>query len=945
MQSGLEKRYDPQAIEASWAKRWEEERLYGIGEGGGGDYCIVLPPPNVTGTLHMGHAFQTALIDALIRHQRMCGKGTLWQGGVDHAGIATQMVVERLLEAEGSSRRQLGRERFLERLWAWKESSGSAINRQLRRIGCTIHKERERFTMDAGPSAAVRKAFCQLYHDGLIYRGERLANWDPRLQTVVSDLEIEHSDEPGKLYHLRYPLAGQEGSLTVATTRPETMFGDTAVAVHPEDGRYRRLHGQAVALPLCEREIPVIVDEAVERDFGSGCVKITPAHDFNDFEIGQRHKLPMLSVMDRRACLNDKVPARFAGLERAAARAAVVEELSRLGLIERIEDHSLRVPRGDRSHAVLEPMLTRQWFVDATRAGRAALVEPAIAAVRSGEIRFMPDHWQNSYFAWMENLHDWCISRQIWWGHRIPAWYDKDGGVYVAESLEAVRERYGLAQDLELRQDEDVLDTWFSSALWPLSSLDWPQRKDLVQRFYPTSALVTGFDILFFWVARMIMFGLYFGRKPPFRHVYIHGLIRDSHNQKMSKSRGNIIDPLDVIDGIDLDGLLKKRTGNMMQPQMRKSVEKQTRREFPQGIGAYGCDSLRFAFHHLASGGRDIPLDLKRVESGRNFCNKIWNAARFLLMQSDAQPLAAQARAAVSRSLSGEEPLSLSFTHPCNRWMVSRLNHCARESARTLGNYRFDLNAKLLYAFVWESYCDWYLEISKCLASADGGSEETLRESHLCLFAVYERALRLLHPIIPFITEEIHDKLYAPRAQSLGLLAYPEADPQLDDRASEELMGMVCGIISAVRQGRSVRGIAPGRRLPLMLYHPEPARFAPALAHEGLIRHLARLERIEMIDSPHPPSPASLHFFEDLHLLLPLEGGSEVAEERARLEAALANTGKRLESLQKRLSNDNYVANAPTAVVDKDRGEVLRLEGASREISAQIDHARQQASP
>ncbi len=949
MNSQLAKRYDPVQIENKWYRRWQEQRLFGAcADSDEPSYSIVLPPPNVTGTLHMGHAFQTSLIDTLIRYQKMRGKNVLWQGGVDHAGIATQMVVERVLESESLTRQELGREEFVKRIWQWKDQSGGTINRQLKRLGCSIDWSRDRFTMDEPASQAVSRAFCDLYHDGLIYRGHKLTNWDIKLQTVVSDLEVVYTEEPGRLYHIRYPVAGSDSSVVVATTRPETLFGDSAVAVHPHDERYASLIGARVVVPLAQREIPIIADEGVDMAFGTGCLKITPAHDFNDFDIGQRHGLDAISVMDEHGRLNENAPAPFCGLPREQARAEVVRALEQSGLLESAEDYKQRIPRGDRSNEILEPRLTSQWFVDTTGArvgsggadGKKILVQPAIDAVRRGDIRFVPKHWENTYFHWMENLHDWCISRQIWWGHRIPAWYSDDGEIYVAENIEQVYSRYGLDPATKLRQDNDVLDTWFSSALWPFSSLDWPQSPAMMKAYYPTSVLVTGFDIIFFWVARMIMFGLHFHKQPPFRDIYIHGLIRDTRNQKMSKSRGNVIDPLDLIDGIGLDDLVAKRTSHMMQPRLRAQTEKQTRQEFPDGIDAYGCDSIRFAFNALASTGRDIRLDMKRVEGSRNFCNKLWNAGRYLLMQSQTNPLAFAARAQVEKAVANAEPTLSTFQHPCNRWIVSELQSLSVRVHRHINDYRFDLNARALYEFVWESYCDWYLEFSKFLLDEKqgGNSVEVQKETLVCLYGVFESLLRLLHPVIPFISEEIHEQLFPARPGCLSQLRCPEGDNALVDDESEKLLVLIRGVVGTIRQARSVRGIAPGQPVPLMFYHPPPGPPPGLLEHQALVCYMAKVSSIELVSEPRPKQASSLHFFDDLHILVPMQSADEIAQELNRLERELAGTGKRLDSVQRRLDNPGYVAKAPADVIARDRADLVQLRVQREQTSAQIAH-------
>jgi len=912
----MEKTYRPEDIERRWYDAWES-RGYFRPSGSGEPYCIVIPPPNVTGSLHMGHAFQQTIMDALIRYHRMCGHDTLWQGGTDHAGIATQMVVERLLAAEGTDRHTLGREAFLERVWQWKEHSGGTITRQQRRLGNSVDWSRERFTMDPELSEAVREVFVRLHEEGLLYRGKRLVNWDPKLHTAISDLEVVQEEEDGHLWHLRYPLSDGSGHLVVATTRPETMLGDVAVAVNPEDERYRHLVGKTVRLPLAGREIPVIADDYVDPAFGTGCVKITPAHDFNDYAIGQRHGLPMINILTPDAMLNDAVPEAYRGLERFEARKRVVADLESAGLLDRIEKHKLKVPRGDRSGVVIEPYLTDQWFVRA-----APLAEPAIRAVEEGRINFVPKQWENTYFAWMRDIQDWCISRQLWWGHQIPAWYDDAGNVYVGRNEAEVRERHALA-DTPLRQDEDVLDTWFSSALWTFSTLGWPRETPELARFHPTDVLVTGFDIIFFWVARMAMMTLKFMDEVPFRTVYVTGLIRDEHGQKMSKSKGNVIDPIDLIDGIGVEELVAKRTAGMMQPQLAQKIASATRKEYPQGIAAHGTDALRFTLCALASTGRDIKFDMGRLDGYRNFCNKLWNATRYVLMQTEDKDCAGTPGAGSVAS----------------RWILSRLQHATTEVHRALGGYRFDLAVQAIYEFAWHDYCDWYLEFSKPLLAQD---EATARDTRATLLAVLEQLMRLAHPFIPFLTEEIWQRV-APLAGAGGdtvmLAAFPRADEVHIDAAAESDVTWLQQAIIAVRNIRGELGIPPGRKLVLMLRnagHEERRRVAE---HGLLLSTMAKLESVTVLDTAEAPASAT-QVIGQTELLVPLAGLIDVDAECARLEREEEKLAREIEKLEARLGNAGFVDKAPAEVVARERARVLELTGARNALARQREGMR-----
>jgi len=914
----MDKTYDPQAIEQRWYEIWEREGRF-TPSGAGTPYCIMIPPPNVTGSLHMGHAFQDTLMDALTRYHRMRGDNTLWQPGTDHAGIATQMVVERQLNMDKLTRHDLGRETFIERIWEWKHRSGGTITRQLRRMGASVDWSRERFTMDTGLSLAVRETFVRLYEEGLIYRGQRLVNWDPVLHTAVSDLEVISEEETGHLWHMRYPLADGSGYLIVATTRPETMLGDTAVAVNPDDERYRHLTGKTVRLPLTEREIPIIADGYVDPEFGTGCVKITPAHDFNDYEVGRRHGLPMINIFTPDARLNENAPHAYRGLERYEARTRIVADLQHAGLIEKIEDHRLMVPRGDRSGSVVEPYLTDQWFVKI-----APLAEPAIRAVEEGRIRFIPENWKNTYFDWMRNIQDWCISRQIWWGHRIPAWYDAQGRIYVGRSEAEVREQHELNSAVTLRQDEDVLDTWFSSALWPFSTLGWPGDTAALQTFYPTSVLVTGFDIIFFWVARMIMLGLKFMDDVPFREVYIHGLVRDAHGQKMSKSKGNVLDPLDLIDGIGLEALVAKRRAGLMQPQMADRIERQTRKDFPDGIPAFGTDALRFTFAALASTGRDINFDLGRTEGYRNFCNKLWNAARYVLMNTEDQDCG-----------QGDRPIEL---NAADRWIRSLLHETVREVRESIDNYRFDLAAQAIYSFIWDEYCDWYLELSKPVLNDPNSGAAAQRGTRHTLVRVMETLLRLVHPVMPFITEEIWQRT-APLAGVSGNTImqqpYPAADDQPYDRAAIEEIEWVKAFIVGVRKIRSGMNIDPRKSLPVILQNGSDLDRDRLTANRQYLTAVGRVDSVEWL-SPEGAAPESATaLLGEMKLLIPLYGLIDKEAELIRLSRELDKKSGELNNCEQKLANAAFIDRAPAAVVEKEQARAAELRSAISSLKEQ----------
>ncbi|HET7306490.1 MAG TPA: valine--tRNA ligase [Gammaproteobacteria bacterium] len=919
----MDKTYDPHAIEQHWYDRWEAAGYFAP-RGDGAPYCIMIPPPNVTGTLHMGHAFQHTLMDALIRYQRMRGRNTLWQVGTDHAGIATQMVVERQVNAEGKTRHDIGRGGFEERVWKWKEQSGGTITRQMRRLGDSVDWSRERFTMDEGLSKAVAEVFVRLYDEGLIYRGKRLVNWDPVLKTALSDLEVISTEENGHLWHLRYPLVDGSGHVIVATTRPETMLGDVAVAVHPDDERYRHLVGKEINLPLTDRRIPIIADDYVDPEFGTGCVKITPAHDFNDYEIGERHNLPMINVLTPDAALNDDVPEAYRGLDRFEARKKIIADFDALGLLDRTDAHKLMVPRGDRSNAVVEPYLTDQWYMK-----MGPLAEPAIKAVEDGRVRFVPENWSKTYFEWMRNIHDWCISRQLWWGHRIPAWYDDAGSIYVARDEAEARAKYELDDDVSLTQDEDVLDTWFSSQLWPFSTLGWPDKTPELDTWYPTDVLVTGFDIIFFWVARMVMMGLRFMDDVPFREIYITGLIRDEHGQKMSKSKGNILDPIDLIDGIDLDALIKKRTFGMMQPQLAEKVRKNTRKAFPNGIPPHGTDALRYTLAALAGPSRDINFDLGRLDGYRNFCNKLWNAARYVLIKLEATPV---------------EGNKIEYGI-AEHWVRSRLARTIAAVHEHFGTYRFDLAARALYEFTWNEYCDWYLELSKPLL--DAGTPAAQRDgTRETLAVVLEALLRLMHPLMPFITEEIWQKVapLADRADdSIMLAPFPEADDFAVDTQAEEEMQWLMGFVLGVRQIRGEMDIAPGKPLPVLLADAGNEDRRRLEACDGLVRSLAKIESMEVLEPSAIAPQSATALLGRMKILVPLSGLIDIEAEAERLERQISKFKKLEEQSNRKLANGSFVSNAPAQVVEQERQRLQEHRAALAKLEEQRDTIRAMA--
>jgi valyl-tRNA synthetase len=916
----MEKIYSPHSIEQRWYNTWEQQGYFAP-QKEGPSYCIMIPPPNVTGSLHMGHAFQDTIMDALTRYHRMKGCSTLWQAGTDHAGIATQMVVERLCNSEGKTRHDYGREKFIEKVWQWKQQSGGAITRQLRRMGSSLDWENERFTMDEGMSDAVSEVFIRLYEEGLIYRGKRLVNWDPVLHTAVSDLEVLSEEESGFMWHIRYPLSNGQGFMIVATTRPETLLGDAAIAIHPGDERYKHLLGEFVELPLTGRKIPVIADDYVDPEFGTGCVKITPAHDFNDYAVWTRHRhtstmqaLPhggLINIFTVDARINSSeqdnsreetlIPKCYQGLDRYDARKQIVADLESQGLLEKIVDHKLMVPRGDRTGAVIEPLLTDQWYVKVE-----PLAKPAIAAVENGDIKFVPDNWKNTYFDWMRNIQDWCISRQIWWGHRIPAWYDDLGNIYVGRSEQAIREQHKLSVDYPLTQDEDVLDTWFSSALWPFSTLGWPEKTERLAQHYPTSVLVTGFDIIFFWVARMIMMGLKFQGEVPFREVYIHGLVRDAEGQKMSKSKGNILDPIDLIDGIDLEALVEKRTSGMMQPHLAKKIEQDTRKHYPDGIASYGTDALRFTFASLASTGRDIRFDLGRIDGYRNFCNKLWNAARFVLMNTEEQD-------------NGLSDAAIEHT-PSDRWITARLQEVIATTTHAIDNYRFDLAAQAIYDFTWNEYCDWYLELAKITMQSENPA--ILRGVRKTLLTVLESLLRLAHPILPFITEEIWQRV-APltgiEGKTIMLEPYPIADDSCVDTLAQTEINWVMDFILGVRRIRGEMNIAPGKLLPVLLQNATSTDALNLGNYQNYLQKLGRIDSIKLLGNDQQIPESAMSLVGEMKILIPMAGLIDKEAELIRLEKEIQKITKDLPRMESKLSNASFIDKAPVDVIEKEK--------------------------
>ncbi|MBS9403780.1 valine--tRNA ligase [Halomonas sp. TRM85114] len=949
----MDKTYQPEQIESRWYQRWEADNRFAP-SGEGKPYSIMIPPPNVTGSLHMGHAFQVTIMDTLIRWRRMQGHNTLWQVGADHAGIATQMLVERKIATEeGKTRHDLGREAFIDKVWEWKQESGGHITRQLRRMGASVDWSRERFTMDDGFYKAVQEVFVQLFDDDLIYRGKRLVNWDPTLLTAISDLEVENRDQQGQFWHFRYPLAdgvttdAGHDHLVVATTRPETLLGDSGVAVNPEDPRYASLVGKFVTLPLVGRRIPIVADEHADMDKGSGCVKITPAHDFNDYEVGRRQTLPLINVFTQDARILERaeaydiqgrplpdidptLPAKYAGLDRFAARKQLVADMYAAGLLEQVETVNNTLPYGDRSGDIIEPLLTDQWFVAVEK-----LARPAIEAVENGDIQFVPKNYENMYFAWMRDLQDWCISRQLWWGHRIPAWYDKAGNVYVARSEAEARDKHGLAADLTLTQDDDVLDTWFSSGLWTFGTLGWPEKTPELETFHPSSVLVTGFDIIFFWVARMIMLTLKFTGEVPFKQVYVHGLVRDGQGQKMSKSKGNVLDPIDLIDGIALEDLVEKRTGSLMQPQKAKAIAKATRDEFAGGIEAHGTDALRFTFLSQATTGRDIKFDMGRLDGYRNFCNKLWNASRYVLMNAEGEDCGV--------SLEGQDNNEVELSL-ADRWIVSRLQQTEAQVTRAMEDFRFDHASQALYDFVWNEYCDWYLELSKPVMWDDGASPAAKRGTRRTLVRVLETILRLAHPMMPFISEEIWQRV-APLAskaagdgsESIMNQPWPQAEEARIDEAATRDIEWVKDVIVAVRNVRAEMNLSPGKPLDVLLTKGSPGDRERLEANRPFVAKLAKLARIEWLEDPEQAPLSATQLVGEMEVLVPMADLIDKDAELARLAKEIDKQDKLIGGIEKKLGNESFVAKAPEAVVEKERGKLADFHAARTLLVEQRD--------
>ncbi|MEJ2610910.1 MAG: valine--tRNA ligase [Candidatus Thiodiazotropha sp.] len=953
----MEKTYNPSTIEQRWYETWEERGYFSPSNSGDKSYCIMIPPPNVTGSLHMGHGFNNTIMDTLIRYHRMKGDKTLWQPGTDHAGIATQIVVERQLEGEQKKRHDLGREKFIERIWEWKKESGGNITRQLRRLGSSLDWQHERFTMDDGLSDAVKEVFVRLYEEGLIYRGKRLVNWDPKLHTAVSDLEVISAEKNGHMWHMRYPLSNGQGHLVVATTRPETLLGDCAVAVNPSDERYKHMVGELLELPLTGRRIPIIADEEhVDPEFGTGCVKITPAHDFNDYAVWQRHRdeisiseqahggLINIFTIDAAIRSNEEdetnlIPEKYIGMDRYDARKQMVADLEALGLLEKVEDHKLMVPQCERSGAVIEPFLTDQWYIKV-----APLAKPAIEAVENGQVRFVPSSWKNTYYEWMHNIQDWCISRQIWWGHRIPAWYDEKGNIYVGRSETEVRNQHNLDDNYPLRQDEDVLDTWFSSALWPFSTLGWPEQTERLKDYYPTDVLVTGFDIIFFWVARMIMMGIKFMGDVPFKEVYVHGLVRDSHGNKMSKSKGNVLDPIDLIDSIGLEALVAKRTTGLMNPKDAQKIEDQTRNEFPEGISSFGTDALRFTFAALAATGRDIKFDMGRVEGYRNFCNKLWNASRYVMMNVEGKDC-------------GISGVKIGYSEPAvelersiaDRWILSRLQKTKQAVAIAIDSYRFDHAAQAIYEFTWNEYCDWYLELCKPVLNNNNTTDAAKRGTRRTLVRVLESLLRLTHPIMPFITEEIWQRV-APIAgvieadtQEATIInqPYPTQRQSLIDEKAENEMAWVMQFILGIRKIKGEMNIPPGKPVPVLLANASESDKLFAIQHRLYLDFLARTDSILVLNSNEQEPESATALVGEMKVLIPLADLINKEAEAKRLEKEIARLQNDSGATEKKLANPNFIDKAPQMVVQKVREKLAENHKALESLQAQLAKIQQ----
>ncbi|KEQ12128.1 valine--tRNA ligase [Endozoicomonas numazuensis] len=945
----MEKTFNPHAIERTWYQTWEEKGYFAP-SGEGSPYTIMIPPPNVTGSLHMGHAFQDSIMDALIRYQRMKGSNTLWQVGTDHAGIATQMVVERKIQAEeGKTRHDYGREAFTDKIWEWKEESGDTITRQLRRLGASVDWENERFTMDPGFYKAVQEVFVRLYKDDLIYRGKRLVNWDPKLHTAISDLEVENKDVKGHMWHLRYPLADGETTaegkdyIVVATTRPETMLGDTGVAVNPEDERYKALIGKDIILPLVNRRIPIVADDHADMDKGTGCVKITPAHDFNDNEVGKRCGLPMINIMTLEGFISEKgdtynndgtvndtitapIPEKYQGLERFAARKQIVADFDEAGLLDEIKDHDLTVPYGDRSGVVIEPLLTDQWFVRAE-----PLAKPALEAVEDGRIQFVPKQYENMYYSWMRDIQDWCISRQLWWGHRIPAWYDENGAVYVGRNEEEVREQNNIPANVTLKQDDDVLDTWFSSALWTFGTLGWPETTERLKTFHPTDVLVTGFDIIFFWVARMIMMTMHFMKdedgnpQVPFKHVYVTGLIRDENGDKMSKSKGNVLDPLDMIDGIDLESLVEKRTGNMMQPQQAAKIEKRTRKTFAEGITAHGTDALRYTLFSLASTGRDINWDMKRLEGYRNFCNKIWNAANYVQMNTKGEDCGQNG---------GEVELTLA-----DKWIISQLQRLEAQLEKNMAEFRLDHASQNLYDFIWNEYCAWYLELSKPVLWDEDASEALKRGTRRTLVKVLETIMRLAHPFMPYITEEIWQNIKEEagvEGETLMLQSYPTLDESKLDETAEQDIEWLKGFITGIRNIRAELNIGPSRELSVLLRNLSSDDQRRLNENTAFLKSLAKLTDIRVLASDEEAPMSTTQLVGKMEVLVPMAGLIDKDKEIARLSKEVERLNKEVQRFEGKLSNEKFINNAKAEVVEKERSKLIEAQAAKERLDEQL---------